>query len=421
VSFQGDARFEEASFQGRADFSWANFQGRADFGQTNFQGEAVFSKASFQDVVRFNEAKFNSLARFGMASFQSDVWLDSVTFRDRAVFDMARFHGDARFRDARFQGDASFTRASFQRVAKLPRARFQGNAWFARVSFQGDVWFNQVRIQGHAQFGEASFERPVGLGPVVVGGTLSLDRIVFTEPVQVAATAAELSCRGSRFRAGGQLGIADAEITLEDAEVPAPLILARAVPGELVGQGAAVPAEDSARPPVPALRRPLVVSGQRADVAKLALTDLDLRPCRFVGAHHLDQLTVNSADAFHRAPARLGHGRQVLAEECAWRRQRSRRAARRWPSFPPLPSSPPPTPGELVGVYRQLRKGREDAKNEPGAADFYYGECEMRRHAADTPWAEKAILTAYWLLLGYGLRAGRALLTLLAAVATVGY
>jgi hypothetical protein len=45
-------------------------------------------------------------------------------------------------------------------------------------------------------------------------------------------------------------------------------------------------------------------------------------------------------------------------------------------------------------VYRQLHKGREDAKNEPGAADFYYGECEMRRHALDTPWAEKAILTA---------------------------
>jgi hypothetical protein len=32
-------------------------------------------------------------------------------------------------------------------------------------------------------------------------------------------------------------------------------------------------------------------------------------------------------------------------------------------------------------LYRALRKGREDAKDEPGAADFHYGEMEMRRHA----------------------------------------
>jgi DNA invertase Pin-like site-specific DNA recombinase len=31
-------------------------------------------------------------------------------------------------------------------------------------------------------------------------------------------------------------------------------------------------------------------------------------------------------------------------------------------------------------IYRALRKAQEDKKNEPGAADFYYGEMEMRRH-----------------------------------------
>jgi hypothetical protein len=53
-------------------------------------------------------------------------------------------------------------------------------------------------------------------------------------------------------------------------------------------------------------------------------------------------------------------------------------------------------------------QGREDAKDEPGAADFYYGEMEMRRHAgrpidtnSDNPTGEasrgqvkRAILTA---------------------------
>jgi hypothetical protein len=32
----------------------------------------------------------------------------------------------------------------------------------------------------------------------------------------------------------------------------------------------------------------------------------------------------------------------------------------------------------IQAVYRDLRKGREDAKDEPGAADFYYGEMEKR-------------------------------------------
>jgi hypothetical protein len=67
-------------------------------------------------------------------------------------------------------------------------------------------------------------------------------------------------------------------------------------------------------------------------------------------------------------------------------------------------------------VYRRLRKGREDAKNEPGAADFYYGEMEMRRHTANTPRAERHILHLYWLASGYGLRGLRALGLLLAFV-----
>ncbi|MFZ1177322.1 MAG: hypothetical protein WAO15_13855, partial [Mycobacterium sp.] len=36
-------------------------------------------------------------------------------------------------------------------------------------------------------------------------------------------------------------------------------------------------------------------------------------------------------------------------------------------------------------IYRDLRKGLEEAKNEPGAADFYYGEMEMRRLAGRKP------------------------------------
>ena len=70
----------------------------------------------------------------------------------------------------------------------------------------------------------------------------------------------------------------------------------------------------------------------------------------------------------------------------------------------------------IAGIYRDLRKGREDSKDEPGAADFYYGEMEMRKHDETKPRAERLIVWLYWLVSGYGLRASRALLSLLVTI-----
>lgn len=76
-----------------------------------------------------------------------------------------------------------------------------------------------------------------------------------------------------------------------------------------------------------------------------------------------------------------------------------------------------PDPDDVTAVYRQLRKAFEDSKNEPGAADFYYGEMEMRRHDRDnTSRSERVLLHGYWLLSGYGLRASRAAGWLIAAM-----
>jgi hypothetical protein len=71
----------------------------------------------------------------------------------------------------------------------------------------------------------------------------------------------------------------------------------------------------------------------------------------------------------------------------------------------------------VAALYRQVRKSLEDGKNEPDAADFYYGEMEMRRHDTHRPRSERALLAAYWALSGYGLRAARALVWLLGAMA----
>jgi len=96
------------------------------------------------------------------------------------------------------------------------------------------------------------------------------------------------------------------------------------------------------------------------------------------------------------------------------------------PQWPVWPDEEPAEleAGEIAALYRALRKGREDNNDQPGAADFYYGEMEMRRHARrrrqSRGLAEHGILTAYWLVSGYGLRAWRALACLAVVVAGFG-
>jgi hypothetical protein len=152
------------------------------------------------------------------------------------------------------------------------------------------------------------------------------------------------------------------------------------------------------------------------------VSNIDLTDCRFAGAHNLDKLRLEADTAFRLSPTRPGwERRQAIAEESAWRASRGRPG---W-TAPPWPDSEDQpevlSPEVIAGLYRALRKGREDAKDEPGAADFYYGEMEMRRHDHGTTGesgggsrgrATRSVLFAYWLVSGYGLRAWRSLAAL---------
>jgi hypothetical protein len=174
---------------------------------------------------------------------------------------------------------------------------------------------------------------------------------------------------------------------------------------------------------------PRLLSLQRANVAGLALANINLAACRFAGAHNLDKLRLEGGAAFGFSPARAGwERREVIAEESSWRAWRRRPGSWNVPSWPDDSENEPGrvSPATIAGLYRALRKGREDAKNEPGAADFYYGEMEMRRHSsemADTKTGgsrgrvTRSVLFAYWLVSGYGLRAWRSIAALAAIVA----
>jgi len=210
---------------------------------------------------------------------------------------------------------------------------------------------------------------------------------------------------------------------LEEADFGAASILSGSPPfSELKEEEALVETLGERRPEAVAEgnARPRVISVRRANVGHLLLSDADLRGCRFEKAHHLDGLRLEGDVEFSHSPRGLRWTkRRVLAEEHQWRHAREKsRSRRRW--YGDGVRAGEWFSGEhnvrealaansIANIYRDLRKGREESKDEPGAADFYYGEMEMRRFDKTKPRAERLILWLYWLISGYGLRASRAL------------
>jgi uncharacterized protein YjbI with pentapeptide repeats len=445
--------------QGRPILAYARFN------KAIFQGDAEFTGVTFHEA-RFGGATFEGAARFDGVTFRGITGLERVTFEGPVRFDGATFEGPARFDEATFRGTAWFPGATFEADTRFDRATFRGAAWFNMATFQADTWFDRATF-GALRFNGASFRRTQQLGPMLVLKGLVLDWAVFHERAQIEVAAAAVCCRRARFLAGVDLGVRWARVMLDEADLSAPSLLA-GVPDPfpvLKEEGRWAQALERLKrldQRGPEGSRPRLVSVRRADVAGLTVARMDLRACRFVGAHHLDQLRVEESDFPATPRGWRWTTRQVVAEEHHWRNvhphpataltssagqstpgvARSVRAGRRAGWYQPAHWPPAwlevelPTPAQIAAAYRALRKGREDNKDEPGAADFYYGEMEMRRHAkraqirrehrrdtrgtASSAAIEYAILWLYWAVSGYGLRAWRALATLAAVVLLAG-
>ncbi|EME55724.1 pentapeptide repeat-containing protein [Amycolatopsis decaplanina] len=367
--FSGNVKFDQAIFveNGFARLAFRNTRfGKAVwFDHVVFRGDIRFQETQFRGETFFRRAVFEKSARFSPAGgFSHNVWFDDAEFLGLAGFEGLEFRGYTSFADAKFGEDVIFGGSEFHDVARFDKVRFGGRARFQEVRFDGDTCFDG-----------AEFETAELFGPVEAS-QLSFRHANFRKRVVVDTRTARVDCAEAVFEEGVTLQIESASVDLE-----------RAVFG---------------KPSTVAGTTAEVTSLRGTDVEDLVLTDVDLSKCLFAGAHHLDKLRIEG-DCTFGSPRR----RQTLAEERAWR-TKSMDAIR---------------PRRVAGLYRQLRKAQEDSKNEPGAADFYYGEMEMRRHSPATPWSERAILHLYWLISGYGLRALRALATLavLIALATVGF
>ncbi|MFC9625842.1 pentapeptide repeat-containing protein [Streptomyces sp. NPDC056930] len=370
-------------------------------------------------------------ARFDEATFIGEARFDKATFIGEARFDKATFTGEARFDKATFTGEARFIGTTFTRAAWFDGATFAAHATFGSATFTGMTRFVGATFAADAWFVGVDFTTVGRLGPLTSRGCLDISGARFGNPVTIEAAAGSVRCTRTQWDATANLHLRYARVDLSYTVVTHPIAVT-AKPAPFIGIGGARLSEQvltatvPGTPPDPRVR---IVSLRGVDAAHLVLTDTDLTNCVFTGTFHLDQLRLEGDTLFAEPPTgrRLRRGiparltrRRTIAEEHRWRALA--------PGNPPSPhgwtqgpSHPNPalTPGpEDVGpIYRALRKASEDAKNEPDAADFYYGELEMRRHDRKRPAGERALITTYWLLSGYGLRASRALGWLLLAMA----
>jgi uncharacterized protein YjbI with pentapeptide repeats len=366
-------------------------------------GAIHFQGARFETHANFRELSFPGAVLFDHAVFQRGADFGESVFAEHADFDHASFDGRVNFRGVRFEDHAGFEGTGFMAQAVFTAAQFAGYVDLKEAVFKGDALLDGAR-----------FETARQLGPFTVAGVLDLDASEFAVRTALEVRAETVRADAVVFADGARLTMHGGRISLLGADL---------------GRASMLAGVERNEPPV-------LVTLSGAQVAGTSLSGIDLRECRFHGAHGLERLNVDAGCVWLATP---DEGwcveREMLIEEDEWRRARERGGGRRlrwcwavsW-SVRPVGASPPevsPAPGQLAGLYRALRKAREDSNDQAGAGDLYYGEMEMRRlrpfpaargRARTRARAEKAVLSGYWMVAGYGLKASRSLAFLLASI-----
>ena len=434
TTFTGHARFDRAVFKGRAEFNAATFSydvefdrvtfsGLAGFDRATFKGHATFLLACFSDDAVFSRVRVSGGTNFDQATFSGHARFDQATIVGFAGFSRVIFSKDVRFDKVAFAGSSQFSRATFAGHAIFDQATFTGRARFDRTTFAHDARFYRTAFRRLVVFAQAKFEEERQFGPILAYRGLVLDGAEFLQLAQIEISTIGVCCREARFPQGVQFRLRWARIILDGTDFPAPSILTgipRLSSEELAEQEERISKAWQRLLAGKISEQPQLVSLMRANVAGIGLSNISVADCRFAGSHNLDEMRLEADVNFASAPSPLGmlgrEGRLVIAEERDWRAGRPRRWAWQPPSWPDWLGDRPKVldAGQIADLYRALRKGREDAKNEPGAAYFYYGEMEMRRHASTNSAAERVIIWLYWLISGYGLRALRSLAVLIA-------
>lgn len=432
ADFGDDVNLERTDFGVKADFHSARFGDRARFSHSRFSSlqffsvvfgsEAGFARVTFASSARFHgarfgaranftESRFAAYADFGGAHFGDKFQMVKVSFMASPFFVGASFGARARLTHWHVGGDLNMRSTHFLGDVSLHGADVEGDAILKNASFDGLVDVGSVNIGGSAYFGSISLNLADRFGPLRAAGRIDLRAAIVRSPCALNVSGSEVELSDIRFLAPARITIGSGEVFLERLESDSRLVVTTPEP---VG----------VRYPPPRL-----LSVRAADLAGVLISGLDVRALRFEGAEGIDGLRIESGATFADAPRGPRTHREAIAEEHAMRAGQC--CGDDW-----YPKECQSRSGlshsrvgraELARIYRGLRKAREDARDAPGAADFYYGEMEMRRLEARArlsqwhgfgPLALHAgtylLLELYRIFGGYGVRPSRPLLLFVA-------
>jgi uncharacterized protein YjbI with pentapeptide repeats len=426
----------DASFLQGADFVDCDFE-MAQFSRACFEGDTHFAGAIFRAIAEFDHDRFDGYADFLYAQFLANV---NLSYAECSWLRLSsHIHGDLNLGGARLGDHSHLAGLRIDGFAHLQNSRWGDYCVFDRthisgcdfqratlgkaasfVDFRGDIDFDRTEFGDYLQLGPLHTSR-LGLTAVGLGSSPTID--VVGSDLSASGLRAVVDCTGLQAPQGMTIRVARADVVLDRAVVNSPGTL-RATSGPV----SAADAGSGAR----------LVSLRDADVSGLSIPNLNLQLCVFRGASNLERMRLGGNNVFLSTPSgwTRWHGlpvwrwtrRRILFEEAAWRARHEgtpRRAGWRsqpyeapggWiPHFSPFRSDWPeaeklPRAREVAEQYRALRRGLEEGKNEPEAADFYYGEMEMRRVVASG--FQRHLLWVYWLCSGYALRALRSLAAL---------
>ncbi|ROO91078.1 uncharacterized protein YjbI with pentapeptide repeats [Actinocorallia herbida] len=255
----------------------------ADFHGVVFEGDVSFDRAEFRRGTAFRDAVFTGNAGFHEAVFHRGVSFDHAVFLRHAGFTGTRFNGDALFTCVRWHTDVAFTGAWFVGAADLDRASCARDVQAQETRFSSPISWRHGSVERHLLLDRAAFRDCAWLGPLTVGGRISLNSARASRTLRLTATAPQVSIRNAMLHA----------TTLR---TPADLSHTTATELHLQGDG------------------PLTLTGTVADAARL--TGVDLGACLFESAE-LAELALRDC----RFPGRLAE------EPAAWTADLYRRLA----------------------------------------------------------------------------------------------
>lgn len=339
-------------------------------------------------VMQWHECKFGQEVDFTFfQNTEQSLAFTSCEFESKFAANAS--HAKWMIRDSVFDGDAVF-RGS-QGILDLSGSEFRRGIDVSEVDCQS---FNGLRIK------VASESR---LGPLKAN-SMTLASAEFGQRVHIDVEATEVDLRGAELRAGGLLHVNASVLRLENVTVGGPL--------KVVGDP---------------IRKAAVWGFLNTDAGLMTLSYVDLQRCSFYGAHGVSAIEVDTTCSLPKPPW-WARGRRVIADEFAWRATRSIlkygwtlegveisvKAPEPRKGVPRKVLLRPLRPEQVGAIYRELRRSLESKSDMSAAADFYYGEMEMRKWSATG--LERFLLWAYWLVSGYGLRPERAIACWIALV-----